>query len=58
MAVAQPSKYFLCFPSDSSQLLLRWLLPVFGYWLGDASWLCVTSAQLLPAEVFHPSMRP
>lgn len=36
MAVAQPSKYFLCFPADSSQLLSRWFLPVFGHWLGDA----------------------
>lgn len=51
MAVAQPSKYFRCFPADSSQLLSRWLLPVFGHWLGDAlcraSWLFVRWAQLL-----------
>lgn len=61
MAVAQPSKYFLCFPADSSQLLSRWLLPVFGHWLGDAlcraSWLCLRWAQLFIAGVFHPSMR-
>lgn len=51
MAVAQLSKYFVCFLADSSQLLSRWLLPVFGHWLGDAlcraSWLCVSCAQLL-----------
>lgn len=63
MAAAQPSKYFLCFPADSSQPLSGWLPLMFEHWLGDAScraasWPCMRWAQLLAAGAFHPSMRP
>lgn len=61
-AVVQPSKYFLCFPDDSSQPLSGWLLLLRALAgrcpIRAASWPCVRWAQLLAEEQFHPSMRP